>query len=89
MRGARRQQGLNKVRRALSVWRSAMGSWEIQRWPDLYSIGGEHERYMLYTRCPCSCLGCGNWRKHKGPTVQERKADESFAVQLEMVGCGK
>jgi hypothetical protein len=25
---------------------------------------------------PCSCLMCGNCRKHSGNTMQERRADE-------------
>jgi hypothetical protein len=30
---------------------------------------------MASTHCkPCSCHGCGNARKHEGPTIQERRA---------------
>ncbi len=27
------------------------------------------------TPTPCSCLMCGNARKHSGPTMQERRAE--------------
>lgn len=31
---------------------------------------------VVNTPHPCSCLFCGNERKHSGKTMQERKADE-------------
>jgi hypothetical protein len=26
----------------------------------------------------CSCYGCGNQRKHEGPTMQERRSQEGW-----------
>jgi hypothetical protein len=35
----------------------------------------------------CSCLGCGNARKHSGPTRQERRAgDEGMLYGSDQVG---
>lgn len=31
----------------------------------------------IRTPHPCSCLMCGNERKHAGPTLRERRADSA------------
>jgi len=80
MNPARRQEGLKRARRVLRVWRSCSDQVE-----PFYALGGLMEQKMLRTRCPCSCIGCGNQRQWEGPTLQERRASDAFQAQMDEV----
>ncbi len=68
----RRLEGIKKARKVLRVWRGCFGKKE-----DYYMDGGEAEKRLIKTRVPCSCLWCGNPRKHFGQvTRQEKKVTE-------------
>ncbi len=72
MRPARREQGIKKVRRIMSVWRQGWGHMHAE----FYTDDGYLARRMLHTRCLCSGPCCGNERRHFGLiTRQERVAD--------------
>ena len=75
----RREQGIKRVRRVLQVWRGT-----TNKFRDVYSDSGEIAKRMVATRVPCSCPMCGNPRRHFGErTIQERRADEAFALAME------
>ena len=51
----------------------------LKAWEDIPG----YARILLKTRAPCSCVMCGNPRRHFGAkTRQERIADEDMAEQL-------
>lgn len=83
MRPQRLREGIKRARRILRVrrmtWRHA-----LKRWPDLLVDGGTQEHGLRFTRAGCSCVLCGNPRKHFGQvTVQERKANDEMDAQLD------
>jgi len=66
-----RLQGIKKANRVLRVWQTR-DAWVYRDDPDFV----EHERqFLLRTRKRCSCLLCGNSRKHYGRTYKEKVAD--------------
>jgi hypothetical protein len=80
MRGLRRQQGKLKAARVVRVWRAA---WHpITQDQEYLAPGGLAERYLIKTRQSCSCLGCGNRRRHEGISRQERKARDAAMAQM-------
>jgi len=84
VRGERLRQAKKRARRVLRTWRStSTAQWERNRYgEDPYADDAPIERRMRATRCPCSCVGCGNQRRWEGPTRQERKADEDMAAEF-------
>ena len=72
----RRKLGIKKARRVLRIFRER--SYYLHNRRDLlefYDEGGLYEHTLYKTRVPCSCMMCGNHRKHEGKTLQEKKAD--------------
>lgn len=68
----RRRKGKLKARRVLRIWRASAGAQDT----DLYAGDGLLAQGMLRTRVLCSCLYCGNPRRHFGQvTRQEQLAD--------------
>ena len=76
MRGERFRQAKVHVRRVLRSWRANQCPNSRQRDPDVYADNGRIGRRMRYARQPCSCMGCGNQRKHVGLTPQEIRASD-------------
>lgn len=51
----------------------------IKNWFGTEESREEHIRQMAETRKPCSCLMCGNPRKHwKDKTMQEKRFEEKI-----------
>ena len=66
-----RREGILRARRLLRVWRGRHGSYSV------YADSGRIAQRLLYTRVPCSCVMCGNPRRHFGQkTRQELLAEE-------------
>ena len=76
----RRQQGLNKARRLLRIYRA-----RFPRNRDLYVPGSEAEHQWLKTRVPCSCPMCGNPRRYRDQrTLQEIVSDNDFHLDTDI-----
>ena len=45
--------------------------------PDAEAISQAQGRRMRDLRAPCSCIICGNARKHRGPPIQERRLTDA------------
>jgi len=83
-RAFRRFQLRQAKRRARNLW---VRIWQMQdyigdRWDTRlgYYFSEPDKRWVgiqASTHCkPCSCHGCGNARRHEGPTIQERRASQ-------------
>lgn len=72
----RRQLGIKRARRILKIWRARL----THGFDDpYYKDGGMCERHLFQKKVPCSCVMCGNPRRHLGEvTVQEKKSDISL-----------
>jgi len=83
VKAQRRYEGQKRAKRVLRIMRQR-NAWEESRWPELYADDSEIAHRMVHTRAACSCYMCGNPRRQFGEkTVQERRADEMFAAELE------
>ena len=77
MNPARRREGIKRAGRVLAVWRA-------REWPGFPDWEAAARRMLISGKLPCSCPMCGNQRRHFGQlTVQERRADEVMAMQMQ------
>ena len=86
-RAERRRRSKNVLKRRRKFWDKAMNLGENFTAADRSKdIPIEKFTWLKHTSNPCSCMGCGNPRKHfKDKTVQEKKAEQRFQFELEDV----
>ncbi len=78
-RAYRRAQKDRARRKAIhlidQVWGVFDAARSFPRGPNYDPVASRERMIHQYTetRKPCSCAGCGNWRKLYGPTFQEQR----------------
>lgn len=80
MRPERRQKGINRAKAVLRIW-DACSVFEGSHM-EAFDKGDKYAKAMIHTRKPCGGFCCANARRFEGKTIQELKADDSFAQQL-------
>ena len=78
------QEGKKRARKLVRIYDA------YWRDPDFSYVGSRYEQTLVRTRTPCSCVMCGNPRRHyKGVqrlTLQERRAADEMLSEMQLAG---